>query len=48
MIDMIRILFVCHGTTEWLPAFRNIMGQNGASYGCDKKIDYQKATVRHS
>ena len=45
---MIKVLFVCHGTTEGSPAFRNIMGQNGASYGCDKKIDYQKATVRHS
>lgn len=45
---MIKVLFICHGRTKGLLAFFNIVGQNGASYGCDKKIDYQKATVRHS
>lgn len=27
---MIRILFICHGRTEGLPAIRRVMGQNRA------------------
>jgi len=28
--NMIKILFICHGRTEGLPAIRRILGRNGA------------------